>query len=129
VLLLDIDDDTVFIVDALESGRNADVPAPSRTMSKDRTTNQASLALARLAYRELVDDYTDNSLAFLTTEDADFVRTAARAAKEEAEVDTPFSIVYRGKQMTCIPSHWIELISARVKRSTCTKVPYRSNTW
>ena len=127
VLLSDVEDDTITIVDTLESRRNSVVPTALRTMSTDLTTNLPPLALARFVYRELVGDSTDNNLAFLTTEDADFVSTAARAAKEEVKTHSPFTIVYMKKGISHIPTHWIELISERVKRFTHLQVPHRSD--
>jgi hypothetical protein len=120
-LLSDFDHDAVTLVDAMESRRGSFEPT-SRTESKSSMPNGASLALARLVYRELVNDCRDNSLAFLTTEDAEFVNTAARAAKGASEVGAPFSIEYRDKKIQYIPSHWMELISVEIKRLVSSEV-------
>jgi hypothetical protein len=114
LLLSEIDDDAVTLVDAFGSRRSSSIR--SRTVSNSSMTNRASLALARLVYEELVHDYTENTLNFLTSEDAEFVNAVARASKAASEVGGPFSVVYRRKEMTYIPSHWMELISTEVKR-------------
>jgi hypothetical protein len=114
-ILSDIDDETATLVDAMESHRNSAVPAPLQP-SKEDATNPASLALARLVYRELVNDSPNNSLAFLISQDADFVRTVARAARDSGEDN--LTIIFRHKQILSIQSHWMELISTRVKRYT-----------
>jgi len=115
-LFADIDEDTVTLVDALESRCNSLVLAPSRTVSKSSMTSRASLALIRLVYRELVDNDANASLAFLTAEDADFVNKAARASKEASENGEPFVLGITEKQIGYIPNHWIELVSTQIQR-------------